>query len=64
MCVKYSDECYCQCHNDPSIKHCMPCCRTCTKCGRHILEVFYEDHLRDCKEIVSPFEKIIKRRMD
>jgi hypothetical protein len=42
------EECMCDCHrSDNYMKHCIPCCITCKKCGKRIKMDFYGQH--DCQ---------------
>jgi len=39
------DECGCQCHRNPHIVHCMPCCSECPYCGARVIH--YEVHIKE-----------------
>lgn len=39
------DECHCACHRDPSVKHIMPCCIQCMKCGARVKNI--EAHIKE-----------------
>lgn len=42
------DECSCDCHRHPGVKHCMPCCHTCPACQRHIAAWAWPAHAERC----------------
>lgn len=59
------DECDCDCHRNPNMRHCGPCCQPCPKCGKNIRDLFYEDHVKECKEnkpTLDFVEKLIRTK--
>lgn len=62
MSALYSfDECHCQCHTNPSMHHCMPCCHTCPHCGKNIKTgIFYESHVEHCEKEQKEFKEMVE----
>lgn len=52
------EECNCKCHTNSSIKHIMACCWKCPNCGKHILFIFQNEHMKKCN--LKQFDNIIK----
>lgn len=46
--MKKLDECTCICHRSPGVKHCVPCCNICPRCGKNIIRGRYQQHLKEC----------------
>ena len=38
------EECNCDCHTNPDIVHCAPCCAECCYCGKRIKMPFFNSH--------------------
>ena len=43
-----ADVCTCPCHQDPQVRHIMPCCRECSKCKKNIELVKANEHEEHC----------------
>lgn len=54
-CQHYFEECDCECHTDPGVMHCAPCCDTCPKCGAHIKFGYYDQHIATCGQLPTEF---------
>lgn len=51
--------CKCHCHANPNnVKHIMPCCYSCPTCDKNIRGVYYNTHIKECKE---KREELIKK---
>lgn len=49
MMVKSIEECTCRCHvSGSTIKHRIPCCHICPGCGKNIIKMYYEKHIKEC----------------
>lgn len=45
MTHKYDfEECTCECHTNPRIKHIVACCFTCNKCEKRVKRLYYDNH--------------------
>ncbi len=47
-------ECQCACHAGESIKHELPCCQKCQKCGKRIVLAGFREHMRLCGKEKQP----------
>lgn len=53
MCIVDFDECHCECHDTGPLAlgavHCIPCCETCSECGKRIRGglILHEKHCKD-----------------
>jgi len=54
-------ECKCNCHssNDELMKHCIPCCYPCGRCGRNVKRGFGDDHGKKCKPLLTSEEQSV-----
>lgn len=50
--------CRCNCHQDDSKRHCVPCCSPCNYCGRNVKIGFMETHVKSCITYDAEKEKI------
>lgn len=48
MIIKDFERCYCDCHITNKVKHIIPCCIYCPKCGERIKQAYVESHYRQC----------------
>lgn len=44
----YDYECTCECHRNPYVEHCVPCCEVCPYCGISIMLGFMLTHIEEC----------------
>ena len=44
--VKDIDICDCDCHHNPGVRHCIPCCYSCPNCGEQIRNGCMSAHKR------------------
>ena len=52
--IKYPesfDECNCDCHRNEYVVHAFACCHKCPKCGKNIVMLSYDKHVKECKEV-------------
>jgi|CXWK01.1.fsa_nt_gi hypothetical protein len=53
-CRQDPEVCNCECHRDPeNVQHCMPCCFFCSKCGRSIKAICFDDHEKRCGNLLG-----------
>lgn len=45
MCVVNLGDCTCSCHYMEGVVHMMPCCETCSECGKQV--TWLEGHIRE-----------------
>lgn len=43
-------DCDCECHLKEGIIHFLPCCSTCSDCGRHIQSKYIYEHPAKCEK--------------
>lgn len=61
---KDPEECDCPCHEMPGVKHCMPCCDTCSECGKHISFGFMDMHKDRHRQEREQAEEITRKILD
>lgn len=63
MMAKSLEECTCRCHisSGSAIKHRIPCCRTCPGCGKNIIKMYYEKHIKECFEM--KYKKSVDKKL-
>lgn len=55
------DICYCECHTNKCVMHCMPCCSECPNCHQRIKTYLYKEHIEQCKDkIPDPNDLLFK----
>lgn len=62
----FDKECDCRCHQEGLyVKHCVPCCHTCSHCKRRIKSFAIDQHEEKCMKKFNDFlEKFAKSMVD